>query len=79
MKRKMQYHVQPEHIAPPRIAPVQVVKGQVQEEIKSFLRALDSYPARVARDPGVSFHQHLSSFFGGARNQNENDRRARRQ
>jgi hypothetical protein len=30
-------------------------------EIQSFLRALNSYPDRVARDPNLRFDQHLSS------------------
>jgi len=66
MKPKMHYQVQPREIASPPSAPnvrKQVQKERVQEEIQSFLQALDSYPARVADEPGVSFHQHLSSLF----------------
>jgi len=32
---------------------------QVRHEIQSFLRALDSYPDRVAMSPGISFEEHL--------------------
>jgi len=69
----MHYHVQPREIAPPRDR-----KVQVQEEIQSFLQALDSYPARVAKEPKVSFHQHLCSFFAGSR-EDRHDNRPRRQ
>jgi hypothetical protein len=77
MKPKMHYQVQPPEIVLPSTPDVReqvrdvqeqvqkdrVQKQRVQEEIQSFLRALDSYPARVAEEPGVSFHQHLSSLF----------------
>jgi hypothetical protein len=36
---------------------------QVAEEIKTFLRALNSYPQRFAKEPSLSFHQHLVHFF----------------
>jgi len=35
---------------------------QVQQEIETFLNALSSYPERFARDPYVSFEQHLFSI-----------------
>jgi hypothetical protein len=35
---------------------------EVQQEIDSFLRALSSYPDRFAREPSLSFQQHLSSI-----------------
>jgi len=35
---------------------------EAQEEIDSFLRALSSYPDRFAREPYLSFQQHLSSI-----------------
>jgi hypothetical protein len=50
--------------------------AQVQQEIHNFLRALDSYPARAAKEPRVSFHQHLCSLF--ATDQNQRESRARR-
>jgi hypothetical protein len=34
----------------------------VQQEIDRFLRALSSYPDRFAREPYLSFQQHLSSI-----------------
>lgn len=34
----------------------------VQQEVDNFLRAISSYPDRFARDPGVSFEQHLGSI-----------------
>jgi hypothetical protein len=35
---------------------------EVQSEIDSFLRAVQSYPDRFAREPYLSFQQHLSSI-----------------
>ncbi len=35
---------------------------EVQREIDSFLRAVSSYPDRFAREPYLSFRQHLSSI-----------------
>lgn len=37
-------------------------KYEVQQEIDSFLRAINSYPDRFAREPYLSFQQHLSSI-----------------
>jgi len=34
----------------------------VQRDIDSFLRAISSYPDRFAREPYLSFQQHLSSI-----------------
>jgi hypothetical protein len=56
-----------------------MIPGKVEEEIQDFLQALNSYPARVAKEPRVSFQQHLSSIFAG-RNYNDSetdDRRSR--
>jgi hypothetical protein len=33
-----------------------------QQEIDNFLKALSSYPDRFAREPYLSFQQHLSSI-----------------
>ena len=68
-----QNQVQPRETAPPRHAHVRIIQGEVQEEIQNFLRAVNSYAARVAREPRVSFQQHLSSIFA-ARNDDDNDR-----
>ena len=35
-------------------------------ELENFLRAVDSYPERFAREPDVSFEQHLNSLHGHA-------------
>ncbi|MBZ5598581.1 MAG: hypothetical protein LAN83_09680 [Acidobacteriia bacterium] len=35
---------------------------EVQQEIETFLTALSSYPDRFARNPCVSFEQHLFSL-----------------
>jgi hypothetical protein len=92
MKPKMHYQIQPREIAPPPSVPVvreQIEKEQIQEErareeIQRFLQALDSYPARVAEQPSLSFQQHLSRLFAARsdsdRSRNERrDNRARRQ
>jgi hypothetical protein len=71
MKAKMHCHVQPRVIVPPR-------NEQVQAEIQGFLHALDSYPARVAKEPRISFHQHLCSFFAVAHD-DRRENRSRRQ
>jgi hypothetical protein len=67
MKSKMHYHVQPREIVSPR-------HEQVQLEIHNFLQAVDSYPARVAKEPSISFRQHLCSFFVPARRENRPSR-----
>jgi hypothetical protein len=41
-------------------------EGDAQREIDSFLRALSSYPDRFAREPYLSFQQHLSSIVTAA-------------
>jgi hypothetical protein len=51
------------------------VREEVQQEIRNFLQALDSYPARVAKDPRVSFQQHLGSLFAAAGIHIDDDRR----
>jgi hypothetical protein len=62
----MHYQIQSREIVAPRSRSVHVVREQVQNEIQNFFQALDSYPARVAKEPRVSFHQHLCSVFAGA-------------
>lgn len=32
---------------------------QVLREIRTFLKALDSYPESFAQEPGITFEQHL--------------------
>jgi hypothetical protein len=75
MKPKMQHQVQPREIAPRSIPQIQGTNVEVQREIQNFLRAVNSYPARVAREPRVSFQQHLSSIFTACAD--EHDRRDR--
>lgn len=70
MKRKMYSQVQPPEN-------VLLRNAQVREEIQNFLLAVDSYPDRVAKEPRVSFHQHLSSFFAAA-GDDRHDSRSRR-
>jgi len=53
MKPKMQCEVEPRVIVP---------AAQVEQEIQNFLEAVDSYPDRVAKEPGITFQQHLASI-----------------
>jgi hypothetical protein len=34
---------------------------RAREEFRKFLRALDSYPSRVSKEPEISFEQHRDS------------------
>lgn len=56
MKSRMRNHVQPRES-------VQLRDEQVRREIRGFLRAVDSYPERVAKEPRISFQQHLCGIF----------------
>jgi len=40
---------------------------QVLQEMQDFLRALESYPARFASDPTITFEQHRSNLIPVAR------------
>jgi hypothetical protein len=77
MKPRMQNQVQPRETAPRSIAQIQGTNGEVQKEIQNFLRAVDSYPDRVAKEPRLSFQQHLSNIFAAFSNEDEHDRRDR--
>ena len=72
----MHGQIQPSRIQPSRIQPTIAASrsAQVQREIQNFLQALDSYPARVAREPRLSFHQHLCSVFAATRDHRGNPR-----
>jgi len=53
MKRKLHGQIQPHDV---------LRRGaQVRQEIQNFFLALDSYPARAAKEPRISFQQHLCS------------------
>jgi hypothetical protein len=36
---------------------------QAFKEIREFLRAVESYPERVAKEPTITFRRHLSSVM----------------
>lgn len=40
---------------------------QVRAEIETFLRALDSYPARFAANPEITFEEYRASLMPPAR------------
>jgi hypothetical protein len=52
------------HAIDPSVADAR--EREAQKEIDSFLRALNSYPDRFAREPYLSFQQHLSSIVTAA-------------
>jgi hypothetical protein len=81
MKSKVQYQVQPRQTLPSSDEEVdgEAVQEQVQEEIKKFQLALDSYPARAAKEPSVSFQQHLCSISAGRSDGDRRSGRTRRQ
>lgn len=68
----MQRSSQPCEIASP-------TTQQVREEIQNFLRAVDSYPDRVKKEPSVSFRQHLCSFIAATGQPRQSDRSQRPQ
>jgi hypothetical protein len=74
MKPKMQHKVQPRDVAPSRGAQIPIIQENVEEEIRDFLQAVNSYSARVAKEPRVSFQQHLSSIFAARKYEGEPDR-----
>lgn len=59
MKSRMYRHVQPRES-------FQLRNAQVRREMQGFLRAIDSYPDRFAKEPKVSFEQHLFSLVAAA-------------
>jgi hypothetical protein len=68
MKSKMRHHVQPRESVEPR-------NEEVRREIQGFLRAIESYPERVASDPRVTFQQHLCSIFAASHRKHFEQRR----
>jgi len=42
---------------------------QTQQEIQNFLLAVRSYPDHAAKDPGLTFRQHLCSVLATGDNQ----------
>ena len=48
---------------------------RAQVEFEKFLKALSSYPERVARDPALSFERHLCSLACTQRARAGEDRR----
>jgi hypothetical protein len=67
MKSKVHYQVQPRPVIAASREPIPVVHARagtrVEDEIQKFFQAIDSYSARAAKEPGVTFHQHLRSVF----------------
>jgi hypothetical protein len=71
MKSKMNPQVQPPEV-------LVLHNQQAEQELMTFLLAVDSYPDRASREPGVSFHQHLSSFLPTEREVHYDNRSGRR-
>jgi hypothetical protein len=74
----MHYPIQPRESVAVCRESVPLVGAQVRQEIQNFFRALDSYPARVAKEPRLSFHQHLCSLFAASPGRGSDDRRETR-
>jgi hypothetical protein len=79
MKSKVHDQVQPRPMLAPRSEPVPFAQAQAQDEIRKFFQALDSYSARAAAEPRVTFHQHLRSIFTTGDGTHHQVARARRQ
>ena len=79
MKSKVHDQVRPRRIIAPRHEQVLLVQARAQEEIHKFFQAIDSYSARAAREPGVTFHQHLRSIFTSGDGAHRQSAPARRQ
>jgi hypothetical protein len=62
MKSKVHDQVRQRRTMTARREQVPLVQDRAQEEIQKFFQAIDSYSARAAREPGVTFHQHLCSI-----------------
>ena len=60
MRRKKQRHAQPRE-------DVLECNQLAFEEFRKFVRAIESYPERFAKQPGISFQRHLSSLFATSR------------
>jgi hypothetical protein len=75
MKPKMQPQAQLWDIVPPQVAHGHVISPEVEEEIQHFLQAVKSYPSRVAKEPGITFQQHLSDIVAPGHDRAEVDRR----
>jgi hypothetical protein len=71
MKSKMHQQVQPPEVLFLR-------NQQAEEELVTFQLAVDSYPDRVSREPGISFQQHLSSFLATVSADHDGNRSGRR-
>jgi hypothetical protein len=52
MKAKPHDRFRPKHV-------VSLSDGQAEEDFQKFLLAVDSYPARVTKEPLLTFEEHL--------------------
>lgn len=50
---------------PPQAVPA--CDDAARKEFQKFLLAVDTYAASVAKEPGLTFEQHLRSIFAGNR------------
>jgi hypothetical protein len=55
MRQKKQRHAQPRE-------DVLECNQLASEEFQKFILAIESYPERFAKEPGISFRRHLSRF-----------------
>jgi hypothetical protein len=66
MRWKKQRHAQPR-------ADVLESNRLASEALQQFIRAIESYPERFAKEPGISFRRHLSSLFTASRKDKDAD------
>jgi hypothetical protein len=59
-RAKMRHQSQPVKAVPTR-------QERAEQEVQAFLMAVDSYHTRLAKEPGITFQQHLHQFFAANR------------
>ena len=73
----MQPQAQLWDIVPPQSAHGRIISAEVEEEIQNFLQAVKSYPSRAAKEPSITFQQHLCSISARGNDTAEDDRDTR--
>jgi hypothetical protein len=63
MKLKVHGEFQSRRVFGPGNGPMSSGQARTEEEIRKVFPALDSYASRAAKDPNVTFHQHLRSIL----------------
>ena len=53
---------------------LRLINEPARQEILHFIAAIDSYPARAAKNPRLTFQQHLGCILAAARKNSPNRR-----